>query len=112
MRRLVIRREARADILEARTWYDRDSGDVGDRFLLAVNAVLETLAAAPNLWPDLGEGVRRSPVRGFPYSVYYFADEQKLTVLAVVHHRRDPSIWRRRVGLNEDVTRYAATGAG
>ena len=75
MRRLVVRREARADILEARTWYDRDTHDGGDRFLYAVNAVFKTLAVAPNLWPDLGQGVRRSPVRGFPYSVYYFADE-------------------------------------
>lgn len=111
MRRLVIRREARADILEARTWYDRDSNNVGDRFLLAVDTALTALAAAPNLWPDFGEGVRRSPVRGFPYSVYYFTDERRLTVFAVMHYRRDPLVWRRRAGLNEDAANYAATGA-
>lgn len=112
MRRLVIRKEARADILEARSWYDRASETVGDRFLHTLNAVLATLSASPGLWPDLAQGVRRAPVKGFPYPVYYIADERKLTVVAVVHHRRDPKTWRRRVGLNEGATTYATTGIG
>lgn len=109
--RLVIRRQAQADILEARSWYDRDSHAVGDRFLHTLNARLTALLATPNLWPDLGKGVRRAPVKDFPYSVYYTVDRYRLTVVAVAHHRRDPLVWRRRVGLNEPTGQYAALGA-
>ena len=106
--RLVVRRQARSDILEARSWYDREARNVGDRFLHTLNARLTALLAAPALWPDLGEGVRRAPVKGFPYSVYYTVDRYRLTVIAVTHHRRDPVVWRRRIGLNEPSGQYTA----
>jgi plasmid stabilization system protein ParE len=108
--RLVIRRPAQADILEARSWYDRESRTVGDRFLHTLNARLRALIELPNLWPVVGKGVRRAPVKGFPYSVYYTISPHRLTVVAVAHHRRDPLIWRRRVGLNELPGLYTASG--
>jgi toxin ParE1/3/4 len=35
-------------------------------------------------------------LQGFPYAVIYRAVDSIVQVLAVAHHRRDPSYWQRR----------------
>jgi hypothetical protein len=34
----------------------------------------------------------------FPYAVYFREDKGAATILAVLHLRRDPKIWRGRAG--------------
>lgn len=108
--RLVIRRAARADILGARTWYSRVSDGLVARFLDSLDHTFEAVLGAPNRWPVARGHTRRISLGGFPHTVYYGVRRDDVIVVAVVHHRRDPLIWRRRAGLNEPVGQYAATG--
>jgi plasmid stabilization system protein ParE len=111
MYRLVVRKAARIDVLDARTWYEPASQGVATRFLDSLDHAFESVQAAPERWPIAGGGIRRVSLRSFPYSVYYGARRNDVVVVAVLHHRRDPLIWRRRVGLNEPGSRYAPTEA-
>ena len=40
-------------------------------------------------------GTRRILLDKFPYSVYYVVLVSKITVLAVIHHKRDPELAQR-----------------
>lgn len=42
-------------------------------------------------------GVRRVVVHRFPYSVVYEVKAKELHVLAIAHHRRDPTYWEGRL---------------
>ncbi|MBX3500270.1 MAG: type II toxin-antitoxin system RelE/ParE family toxin [Alphaproteobacteria bacterium] len=109
--RLVIRRAARANVVGARTWYGQASDSVRERFLDSLDRAFEAVLAAPERWPIARGHIRRISLGGFPYTIYYAIRRNDIVVVAVMHHRRDPLVWRRRVGLNEAAARYAETGA-
>jgi len=95
---LIIRPEAEADLAEAFAWYEAQWTGLGTEMLSEVRAALGRVQEGPNRYPSgLGE-VRRAPVRRFPYSIYYLSRQERIVVLAVLHHRRNPNIWRNRSG--------------
>jgi plasmid stabilization system protein ParE len=61
-----------------------------------VERVLDLIAESPGAFPLVGAVVHRSLVRRFPYAVYYRVDEGFIDVIACLHTRRSPSIWRSR----------------
>ena len=46
--------------------------------------------------PKVFEGVRRVPVRRFPYGVFYQVGADQIGVIAVYHSNRDPRGWQQR----------------
>jgi plasmid stabilization system protein ParE len=38
---------------------------------------------------------RRARLRRFPFALYYEIEDERILILAVWHHRRDPRMWRR-----------------
>ncbi|HLP25456.1 MAG TPA: type II toxin-antitoxin system RelE/ParE family toxin [Acidobacteriota bacterium] len=97
--RLVLTREATADIAEAATWYRGLSAQAAERFLLAVGVALARIEAQPTaqIVIDPETGARRALLRGFPHRVLYLIDGDKLVVFAVTHHRRDDAAWKSRL---------------
>ena len=65
-------------------------------FTKAVREVLNRIAALPLLHQVVYQDIRRAVVRRFPYSVLYPVEASRVTVIAVFHSRRDPSIWQGR----------------
>jgi plasmid stabilization system protein ParE len=41
--------------------------------------------------------VRRALLHTFPYAVYFHLSEETVLVLAVLHLRRNPKVWRGRL---------------
>jgi plasmid stabilization system protein ParE len=95
-RRLVISPGAEGDISAAFAWYERQKAGLGDQFLDEVEQALVRVADGPLLYQRLRNNIRRAAVRRFPYSVYFLVDDVRISVLAVLHHRRRPGTWRRR----------------
>jgi plasmid stabilization system protein ParE len=93
---LVLRPAARADLLEARDWYEQQRPGLGDTFTDAVEQVFDRIQAMPELYAPSFKDVRRGKLRKFPYIVYYRILPKKIEVLAVLHGRRDPKVWRGR----------------
>jgi plasmid stabilization system protein ParE len=50
----------------------------------------------PLLFAESYRGIRRVPVRRFPYVVYYRVEGDDTVVLAVLHGRRHPREWKKR----------------
>ncbi|HYG60961.1 MAG TPA: type II toxin-antitoxin system RelE/ParE family toxin [Thermoanaerobaculia bacterium] len=94
--RLVLRRAAKLDLVEAYRWYEEQRPGLGESFRAEVKAVLATLQAHPQLFPRVGPRIRRATTGQFPYGIFYLIDGETIRVLAILHRARDPEIWRSR----------------
>jgi plasmid stabilization system protein ParE len=88
--------EANEDLLEARAWYDNIRPELGERFAVAVEATVESVAEHPRQFPVVYRNRRRAGVWRFPYSVFFELQEDRIVVIACFHGRRNPRRWQSR----------------
>jgi plasmid stabilization system protein ParE len=92
-----FRPEARREVLEAEARYEAQSSGLGLEFARALDAAIESAARMPLAFREIEGSCRRLFTRRFPYSVIYRPEQDGILVVAVFHHRRDPSAWLGRV---------------
>jgi toxin ParE1/3/4 len=88
---LFLRAEAKVDIREAYEWYEDRQTGLGKRFLGAVRKTLQEVESAPLRFRRVRDGIRRAPLSGFPYAIFFVPEEDFTVVLACFHARRDPA---------------------
>ncbi len=93
---LVVRPEAEAEFLEAQVWYESRREGLGARFAVAVDASVAKVLAAPLAFPRVRGDIRRSLIMTFPYAMYYQIVANEVVILAIMHGRRHPRLWRSR----------------
>ncbi len=82
---------------EARRWYERRRGGLGDEFVTELERAVARIVAAPERGRLFGGRYRRVRLRRFPYRlIYEIIDAATVQVLAVAHDRRRPGYWSRR----------------
>lgn len=99
--RLVVRRQAKADMREAARWYERQRAGLGRAFVQQIDALLDRVRLKPMEYQIVYREVRRAIPRRFPYGVFYRIDGSAVLVFAVVHLHRNPSIWQDREASSE-----------
>lgn len=84
----------------ARRWYqfDQDAPDVARRFQVTLQRALSQIAQAPERWPVVVDGLRKRPLRGFPYRIVYQPRGDYVLIVALMHERQQPQYWRSRIG--------------
>lgn len=93
---VVFRRAARDDVAQAFHWYERQRPGLGSRFEQALDRTLQAVCTFPEAFPIVHRDVRRALLRRFPYGVFYRVRDGAIHVVAVMHGRRDPALWRSR----------------
>jgi len=93
---LIIGPEAEQDIQGAYGWYEDRVSGLGKEFLRCVDAAIAQINRAPATHPVLYQDIRRILTRRFPFGIFYIMEGQRIIVLAVLHARRDPSLWQKR----------------
>jgi toxin ParE1/3/4 len=96
MAQLYLRNEAKADLAEAFRWYETRRSGLGADFLQSVRQTLSRIERDPELYPVAVDDIRKAPLRRFPYIAYFLVKQERISVLAVMHGRRDPQRWRER----------------
>jgi toxin ParE1/3/4 len=96
-RAVVLRAEAKREFDEAFDWYEQRRAGLGRDFVACVEEAFDRIAKTPELFATVFRDVRRTGVHRFPYSVYFLVEGDKITVIAVFHAHRDPTVWQSRV---------------
>lgn len=94
--RLLLEEEAEAEYREALSWYAARSAAVVEAFRRQVGAVLGTIEQTPHRFPIALRDIRKARVHRFPYVIYYVVLDEVISVIAIIHGRRDPTRWQRR----------------
>jgi len=88
------------EMLEAARWYEKEAA-LGEPYLAAVERAVRQLQErpvgllVPGLDPKLR--VRRVFVQTFPYAVVFVDAGDEFIIVAVMHLRRRPGYWKKRV---------------
>lgn len=85
------------ELTEIRRYYEDCFPGLGAQFVDEFERQVLALAAAPERWVLIAEGIRRCLMRRFPYVIYFRtigADRIRITV--VKHQRRHPQYGRER----------------
>jgi toxin ParE1/3/4 len=95
--RLRVRKLAHAEIQAAFEWYLARSSRAAAEFLDAVDDAIRSIERAPRRQAIVRGQLRRRLLNGFPYAVYYKLYPRLISVVGVIHGRRHPAAWLRRV---------------
>src|SRR6266498_2038530 len=95
-RTFIVRPLAEADLEQAASWYDEEHAGLGARFLNDVDQVFGRIRAMPMQFPIVSSNIRRALLHTFPYAVYFREANEAVLVVAVLHLRRRPGVWRSR----------------
>jgi len=97
-RRLIVRLEAEADILEAAAWYEGRQAGLGSEFVDEIRQASQRALERPLLHLRLRKHpeVRRILTHRFPYRIFYIVREDAVVVFAILHAARHDRHWKRR----------------
>jgi len=96
LKNLVILPEAEADIKDAYEWYEAQRKGLGEGFLLCIEEALSRASRNPEIYSVVYKDVRRLLIHRFPFGVFFIEGEESISVLAVLHARRNPKKWKGR----------------
>jgi plasmid stabilization system protein ParE len=92
----LFRPAAAADVEEASRWYEAQRPGLGRTFLEAVEAALGNITANPKAFTPVYRDRRRALLRGFPYGLVYRIVDDQIVILACIHAKRNPRVWKAR----------------
>lgn len=97
---VIFRDEAEAEMAEAALWYERRCLGLGAEFVRSVDACLALVSRQPTLFPVVHREARMALPRRFPYLIIYRVFPDFVSIVAVIHSKRNPRRWKAR--LNEE----------
>ncbi len=78
-------------------WYENQVTGLGERFEQELDRAMLCIREFPDTWPKYTAGTRRFFLRRFPFAVVYLYDDKINRVFALMHLRRKPGYWRKRI---------------
>lgn len=93
---VIIRAEAEADINDAYQWYESQRKGLGESYLLCIEEALSRIIRTPLIYSIVYKDIRRVLIHRFPFGIFFIEGEKNISVLAVLHARRNPETWKER----------------
>jgi len=94
---LRFRAEAGEEFAEAVRQYNQERPGLGFEFAGEVRNALNRMKKYPDSWPLISPNIRKCIVNRFPFAVLYKRGSEHLLVVAVMHMKRNPWYWRKRL---------------
>lgn len=93
---MSIRKEAEADVREAFEYYESCRAGLGYDLLLYIEASLSRIEKNPSQYKPIHKKIHRVLVKRFPCGVFYVIMGNEISVIGVVHARKNPGHWMSR----------------
>jgi plasmid stabilization system protein ParE len=87
---------AQRDVDEATAFYCTKDLRIAGEFLAEIDAAAEAIGSNPQACARVGGALRRYVMKRFPLGMYYRIVRDEIIVVAVIHAKRNPRIWRAR----------------
>jgi plasmid stabilization system protein ParE len=84
------------EVEDAQAWYEERSVFAASAFLRELSTAIHRLRESPNRYPSAETGTRRVLLERFPFTIYYRATSDTVTIVAVAHQKRRPGYWSAR----------------
>jgi len=94
---VTVTPEAEEDLLQSFLWYEEQRKGLGHHFMLQIAAAMDLLKRDPHIHPEEYKGSRKHLIRRFPYKIIYIVESERMTVIAVIHSRRNPALIEERL---------------
>jgi toxin ParE1/3/4 len=88
--------DAEDEAREVAAHYENMRAGFGADFQAELDAALTRIRENPLLYAAESGAIRVCALRGFPYSVFYEDQPDRVWIAAVGHHSRRPGYWARR----------------
>jgi toxin ParE1/3/4 len=95
--KLIFKRQARTELKQASQFYNDERRGLGIEFLDEVDAALKVILNGPNRFGVTYADVHCYVMGRFPYSIFYRVSKNRVEVVAIGHHRRQPGYWHGRI---------------
>jgi len=89
--------EAEQEYTQAVEYYAAIRAELGNRFFDEIERLLGEVCVDPQRFAQIRPSVRRALARDFPYSVIYIDQPDRVWIVAVMHAKRRPGYWLRRL---------------
>jgi plasmid stabilization system protein ParE len=85
---------AEKEIQTAADYYESKEAGLGFHFIDELNHAIAFVLQFPNAWSLISKRSRRCVLGRFPYNILYSVEQDTVTIVTVVHQRRDPEKWQ------------------
>ena len=92
-----FRPEAGEDLIESVNWYEDQQPGLGAEFNAAFELTLSRIDRNAEVYRRSSGKIRKARMVGFPFSIYYLIENQRIEILAVWHGARDIGLLEKRV---------------
>jgi plasmid stabilization system protein ParE len=77
--------------------YNKECPGLGFEFANEFQRGVRRIADYPEAWQLVAPNFRRCLLRRFPFGIFYHLAEEELLIVAVMHQRKHPLSWRKRL---------------
>lgn len=88
---------ANVELAQAIEYYEHQLPGLGIRLFNEIDNAVSRIVLMPQAWSKTGTHSRRCLINGFPYGIYYVAEEREIIVTAIAHLHRDPQKYENRI---------------
>lgn len=97
MKRAAFHPEASQEYLQAIEYHAAIRVELGERFDAEIQRLVGEISRDPQRFCRFHPPVRRALAREFPYSVVYLEEPDRVWIVAVMHAKRRPGYWAKRI---------------
>ena len=84
---------AKAELDDAVEYYELELPGLGKKFKEEVRSSLKRIAVFPKAWSLIRPEIRKCILHKFPYNILYTIEKNRILILAIAHHHRNPEYW-------------------
>jgi plasmid stabilization system protein ParE len=93
----IFHPEAYDEMIQSARFFEGRSEGLGVDFLAAVEEMTRRIERTPEAGPVDRANIRKRLVAGFPFTILYEIQSDRIFIAAVMHQHRRPYYWRSRL---------------
>jgi toxin ParE1/3/4 len=96
--KVSVHPKAEQELLDGRDFYQAQvGGRLAAQFIAEYDRLATLLIKYPGFGTPFGAGIRKQPMKQFPYNIMYRVDGEVVRIVSVAHQSRLPRYWTGRV---------------